>query len=58
MGRGDLLVELAGHTSGDIYDFVFVLRQAKPGQKATAVVERGGRRVELVVTFGVSRGMR
>ncbi len=56
MQRGDILVELAGHPIGDIQDFVFVLRQAKPGDKATAVVERDGRRIEMVVTYGVSRG--
>ncbi len=56
MQRGDLLVELAGHPLESIHDFVFVLRQAKPGDKATAVVERGGQRIEMVVTFGVSRG--
>jgi Tol biopolymer transport system component len=56
--RGDLLVELAGKKIGDIYDFVYILRDAKPGQKSTAVVERGGKRVELVITFGVSRGIR
>ncbi|HEX4952105.1 MAG TPA: M20/M25/M40 family metallo-hydrolase [Thermoanaerobaculia bacterium] len=54
--RGDVLVELAGHPLASIHDFVFVLRQAKPGQKATAVVEREGRRIELVVTFGAARG--
>jgi Tol biopolymer transport system component len=53
---GDVLVELAGKPLNDIYDFVFVLRQAKPGQKSTAVVERAGRRLEVVITFGVSRG--
>ncbi len=56
MQRGDLLVELAGHPLESIHDFVFVLRQAKPGDKATAVVERDGKRIEMVVTFGVSRG--
>ena len=56
--RGDLLVELASKEIGDIYDFVYILRQAKPGQKVTAVVERDGRRVELVITFGASRGRR
>lgn len=55
MQRGDLLVELAGHPVGDIYDFMFVMRQHKPGDKVTAVVEREGRRVEMVVTFGVAR---
>ncbi len=54
--RGDVLVELAGRPLASIHDFVFVLRQAKPGQKATAVVEREGRRIELVITFGAARG--
>jgi len=58
MQRGDVLVELGGHEIGDIYDFVFILRQAKPGDKATAVVERDGRRIEMVITYGVSRGIR
>ena len=56
MKAGDVLVELSGKPLGNIYDYMFVLRQAKPGDKATAVVERGGKRLELVVTFGVSRG--
>ncbi len=52
MRRDDLLVELAGHEIRDVYDLVFVLRQAKPGQTTRAVVVRGGERVELTVTFG------
>jgi hypothetical protein len=52
MRRDDLLVELAGHEIRDVYDLVFVLRQAKPGQTTRAVVMRGGERVELTVTFG------
>ncbi|HEX9731323.1 MAG TPA: M28 family peptidase [Thermoanaerobaculia bacterium] len=58
MRRGDLLVELAGHDVGDIYDFMFVLRQSKPGETVKAVVVRDGERVTLEVTFGESRGMR
>jgi len=58
MQRGDLLVGLAGHPIGDIYDFMFVLRQAKPGETVKAVVMRGGERVTLEVTFGESRRMR
>ncbi len=54
---GDLLVELAGHPIGDIYDFVFVLRQAKPGTTVKAVVVRDSLRTELTVTFGKSRGI-
>jgi len=56
--RGDLLVELAGHPIRDIQDFMFALRSAKPGQQAVAAVERDGHRVELIVTFGVSTGIR
>lgn len=55
--QGDLLVALSGHEIGDIYDFVYVLRQAKPGETAMAAVIRDGRRLELEVTFGASRGI-
>ena len=53
--KGDLLVRLGGVEIGDIYDFVYVLRQAKPGQKATAAVERDGEIIELVVTYAEAR---
>lgn len=56
--RGDLLVELAGSPVRDIHDLMYVLRRAKAGETATAVVDRGGRRVELQVTFEASKGMR
>ncbi len=56
--RGDLLVELAGHPIRDIQDFMFALRSAKPGQQAVAGVEREGKRLDLIITFGVSTGMR
>jgi Tol biopolymer transport system component len=53
--RGDLLVELAGTPVRDIHDLMFVLRRAKPGEKTTAVVDRGGARLTLAVTFEASR---
>ncbi len=56
--RGDLLVELGGSPIRDIHDFMFVLRKAKPGEKATAVVDRGGERVSVEVVYGESRRMR
>ena len=56
--RGDILVGLAGKEIGDIYDFVYVLRTAKPGQQATAMVVRNGARIELQVTFGGRGRMR
>jgi Tol biopolymer transport system component len=56
--RGDLLVELAGTEIRDINDFMYILRRARPGEAATAVVVRDGQRVPLDVTFGVSQGIR
>jgi len=53
--RGDLLVELAGTPIRDIHDLMFVLRRAKPGEKSLAVVDRGGSRISLAVTFEASR---
>lgn len=52
--RGDVLVELAGREIGDVYDFVYVLRESKPGQTVTAVVVRDGERKSFEVTFGES----
>jgi len=56
--RGDLLVELSGTPIRDIYDFMFVLRKSKPGETTKAVVDRGGKRIEVMVTFGTSSGIR
>jgi S1-C subfamily serine protease len=53
--KGDRLVELAGREIRDINDFMFVLRAAKPGEQAKAVVVRGGERIEVEVVFGESR---
>lgn len=53
--RGDLLIELAGTPIRDIYDFMYVLQRSKPGDTVRAVVDRGGQRLELAVTFGASQ---
>ena len=57
MQRGDLLIGLAGREIRDINDFMFILQSARPGETATAVVERDGKRVELEITFGKRRAM-
>ena len=54
--RGDWIVELSGREIRDIYDLMYVLREAMPGEESTVVVEREGERVELPVTFGESTG--
>ena len=53
--RGDILVELAGTPVRDVNDFMYVLRRVKPGQTSTAVVLRDGQRLQVEVTFDVSR---
>ena len=49
-------VELAGREVRDIYDLMYILREAKPGESGNVVVERGDERLETIVTFGKSRG--
>lgn len=55
--RGDRVVELLGHEIRDIYDLMYVLREAKPGQTGSVIVERGDERIESTVTFGKSTRM-
>ena len=50
--RGDWIVELGGREIRDIYDLMYVLREVKPGDQGTVVVERDGQRIERPVTFG------
>ncbi|KAB2960132.1 MAG: M20/M25/M40 family metallo-hydrolase, partial [Thermoanaerobaculia bacterium] len=55
MQRGDILIELDGREIRDVNDFVYVLRRARPGERASAAVLRDGERVEMEVVFGESR---
>ena len=52
--RGDWIVELNGREVRDIYDLMYVLQEAKPGEQGTVVAERDGERIERPVTFGES----
>ncbi|MDA8020442.1 MAG: M28 family peptidase [Thermoanaerobaculia bacterium] len=54
--RGDLLVALGEREIRNIYDFVYILRSAKPGDATTAVVMRGEERLELPITYDQGRG--
>ena len=56
--RGDWIVELGGREIRDIYDLMYVLRESRPGEASTVVVERDGERIERPVTFGESAGAR
>ena len=52
--RGDRIVELAGREVRDIYDLMYILREAKPGEESTVVVEREGEPIQRTVTFSES----
>jgi Tol biopolymer transport system component len=52
--RGDRVIELMGREVRDIYDLMYVLRDAKPGEASTVVVERGDVRIEAEIVFGTS----
>ncbi|MEM9596584.1 MAG: M28 family peptidase [Acidobacteriota bacterium] len=55
MLKGDLLVEIDGREVRNIYDFVYVLRSAKPGQTVSAAVIRDGERIEVEITYDQGR---
>ncbi len=55
---GDRIVELAGREVRDIYDLMYVLRDAKPGEASVVVFERGEKVLERTVKFGTSRRRR
>ena len=52
--KGDRVIELAGREVRDIYDLMFILREAKPGDEGGIVVMRGDERIEATVVFGES----
>ncbi len=50
--RGDILIGLAGREIRNVEDFVYVLRQAHPGERALAIILRDGKRLEVQIKFG------
>jgi len=50
--RGDLIVGIDEHEIRSIEDFMAVLSEATPGERATVRVEREGELMELEVTYG------
>jgi Tol biopolymer transport system component len=50
--QGDIIVELAGKKIENIYDYTAAIEALKIGEKATMVVQRGGRRVPLELVPG------
>jgi len=55
MRKGDRLVRLAGHEIRTVRDLVYVLREAKPGQRVKAVIVRDDKPIEVSVTYEKAR---
>ncbi|HEY4377290.1 MAG TPA: PDZ domain-containing protein, partial [Acidimicrobiales bacterium] len=49
---GDVLLELGDHPIASTADVVVALRQLEPGQPATLILVRAGRRMTMTVTLG------
>ena len=47
---GDIIVQFSKQDVKSMYDYVYSLQVAKPGEKTTIVVLRGGEKVELSIT--------
>jgi C-terminal processing protease CtpA/Prc len=50
LAKGDVIVEIAGHTIANIYDYTFALELLKVGEPAKVVYIRGGQRRETTLT--------
>jgi hypothetical protein len=48
--KGDVIVEIAGQTIANIYDYTYALDVLKIGQPAKVVYMRAGKRIETVLT--------
>jgi S1-C subfamily serine protease len=50
--RGDVIVELGGHSVTDYADLLGELRTMKPGSQVPVTVNRAGRQQQLTITIG------
>jgi predicted metalloprotease with PDZ domain len=50
--RGDIIVELAGKTIENIYDYTFAIEALKIGEEVDVVILRDGKRMTLKITPG------
>jgi hypothetical protein len=53
--RGDLIVQIGDMEITGVQDYMVVLSESDPGDRAKVIVVRDGERVELEVTFGSPR---
>ena len=53
--KGDVIVEIAGQTIANIYDYTYALEVLKIGQPAKVVYLRDGQRTETTLTPGARK---
>ncbi len=49
---GDVIVEFDGREIADLYAYAYALREKKPGDEVTIVVERDGKKISLEAVLG------
>jgi S1-C subfamily serine protease len=53
--KGDIIVEIAGQTIANIYDYTYALDILKIGEPAKVVYMRDGKRLEATLTPGARK---
>ena len=48
--KGDVIVEIAGQTIANIYDYTYALELLKIGEPAKVVYMRGGKKIDTTIT--------
>jgi membrane-associated protease RseP (regulator of RpoE activity) len=54
--KGDRILKIGAIDVASVMELVYVLDDARPGQKTTITIERGGKKMTLEATFGHGRG--
>ena len=53
--KGDVIVEIAGQTISNIYDYTYALDVLKIGQPAKVIYLRDGKKLETMLTPGARK---
>ena len=53
--KGDIIVEIAGQSIANIYDYTYALEILKVGEPVKVVYQRGGQRRETTLTPGARK---
>ena len=55
LAKGDVIVEIAGQTIANIYDYTYALEILKIGQPAKVVYMRDGKKLDTMLTPGARK---